>query len=274
MNLTSINIQSNYLLSFPSLVYVKNTVKSINILGNRQSSITTIDHDVFRGCNQLKEISLIACSLLSVPNLNYISQTLERLYLPDNNISSLASMHRIYFYKLKVLELDKNHIIHINPELLYLPKIRRISFSHNFLQHIDLRFNNWVNGPIDIGLSDNPWNCSLNWDWIIQGCLTYDDDQYIWQHTQHSPKLILDALHMLVCQYPKEQHGRKVISSEMLESHAARPCRVDGEFLFSEALIYICTVFSFLTSTWRRYQRKTFFLDNNSSPICIINWFR
>ncbi|XP_071959075.1 uncharacterized protein [Antedon mediterranea] len=181
-NVESLNLRKNHIedlskgldhyLSLKVLNLENNRIKSVAIEWNHMSSlkelvlphnrISSLEDNAFKGLSAIQEINLSSNRLMSIGNSTFQDTvTLSKLYLGNNSLSSIP-WRTFYNTELSVLDLSRNKLEHISPQLFhYCPHLMTLNLRYNWLTEFPAVFVKVF--PFELfDLSDNVFECNCN----------------------------------------------------------------------------------------------------------------
>ena len=200
-------ISSAQLCVAPSLQFIGNSLMMLD-LSNSKVEFNT---GYFKHGYIMQTLEVNYNNLREMPiSLRMISDWLETLSLQGNNITTLKPLHEIRFTQLKWLFLSGNKIYALDPDALWLPRLRNMDLADNHIRQItDISTVPWgnMNGGSEpqLSLDGNPWHCNVSMNWLLQG-LHRNEYGIVFK-----PNYFVISVGKWLCATPQEYQGRSVV---------------------------------------------------------------
>ena len=210
--LRELMIQSQQLREAPSLQFIGHSLTMLDLFHSKVEFQT----GYFKHRYKIQYLYLQNCNLRRIPSsVCAIAGSLVKLNLPVNKITTLKPVEGILFAKLSHLNLDRNRISALAPNVLLLPRLISMDLSGNRLNQIaDPSQAPWgTNVTIEahVNLGDNPWHCNASMYWLLQALRHGPLGSIKFQRNYSNVTLIL--INMWYCTTPIEYHGSMVVDA-------------------------------------------------------------
>nr|XP_060612504.1 nyctalopin-like [Anolis sagrei ordinatus] len=146
--LKDLNLRKNRIWTIQKDAFLR--LDRLGVLNLGHNRLSDLPKQLFAGLTRLRTMHLEANHLTGISCPFGSLRNLRKLYLNNNRIASIASSAFSALKELDFLHLNRNNLSHLSSHLFVdLPKLRRISLSHN------------------------PWECDCSMLWLATWILTY-----------------------------------------------------------------------------------------------------
>ena len=217
--LLSLKLQSTQLHQLPHLKHIGNSLiiwESIDFMQFKGANAEDFSH-----LRKIEHLRISHAGLKGTPlGLDHIANTIKRMYFPSNAIETLATMEGVNFVTLWLLDLRRNVITHLRPEVLIFPHLERLNLVGNNLIALDeVTQYTWGGSLPDhiylaISIWQNPWHCNRSLDWML-GFLCKYNFQIVYAKPTRKP--YIKNVEQLVCMSPAARIGTRVVPRDIIK---------------------------------------------------------
>ena len=209
--LRELMIHSPELREAPSLQFIGHSLTELDL----SHSKVEFENGYFKQGYKIQYLYLQNCDLRRIPpSVRAMAKSLVRLFLDVNMITTLKPLEGILFAKLSHLDLNRNRIPALDPDVLLLPRLFSMDLSENLLNQIAdpsqaLWGTDGTNGAY-VHLGYNPWHCGASMFWLLQA-LHHERFDFTFQRYRSNVTLIL--INTWYCTTPKKYDGTMVVDA-------------------------------------------------------------